>query len=90
LVDPWVEEHKSFVEQKFIDLGRPRKKGDVTRDQNARTKACTRLDFHGALEETPPDAGAADPKVNMGNIFSPNTLHKVVTGGDQLATDCGE
>jgi hypothetical protein len=62
----------------------------VCEDQNALTKACTRLDFHGALEETPPDAGAADPKVNTGNIFSPNTLHKVVSGGDQLATDCGE
>jgi hypothetical protein len=45
-----------------------------------------RLDFHGALEETPPDAGAADPKVNPGNIFSPNTLHKVMSGGEQLAT----
>jgi hypothetical protein len=33
---------------------------------------------------------AADPKVNTGNIFSPNTLHKVVSGGDQLATDRGE
>jgi hypothetical protein len=31
LVDPWVEEHKSFVEQNFIDLGWPMKKGDVTR-----------------------------------------------------------
>jgi hypothetical protein len=59
----------------------------VREDQNARTKACTRLDFHGALEETPLDAGAADPKVNTRNIFSPNTLHKVVSGGDQLATD---
>jgi hypothetical protein len=62
----------------------------VREDQNAHTKACTRLDFHGALEETPPDAGAADPKVNTRNIFSPNTLHKVVSGGDQLATDRGE
>jgi hypothetical protein len=62
----------------------------VREDQNACTKACTRLDFYGALEETPPDAGAADPKVNMGNIFSPNTLHKVVSGGDQLATNRGE
>jgi hypothetical protein len=58
----------------------------VHEDQNARTKICTRLDFHGALEETPPDAGAADPKVNPGNIFSPNTLHKVMNGGEQLAT----
>jgi hypothetical protein len=32
----------------------------VRKDQNARTKTCTRLDFHGALEEMPPDAGAAD------------------------------
>jgi hypothetical protein len=62
----------------------------VREDQNACTKACTRLDFHGALEETPPDAGAADPKVNTGNTFSPNTLHKVVSGGEQLATDRGE
>jgi hypothetical protein len=62
----------------------------VREDQNARTKACTCLDFHGALEETPPDAGTADPKVNTRNIFSPNTLHKVVSGGDQLATDRGK
>jgi hypothetical protein len=62
----------------------------VREDQNAHTKAFMRLDFHGALEETPLDAGAADPKVNTGNIFSPNTLHKVVSGGDQLATDRGE
>jgi hypothetical protein len=48
------------------------------------------LDFHGALEETAPDVGAADPKVNTGNIFSPNTIHKVVSGGDPLATDRGE
>jgi hypothetical protein len=59
----------------------------VREDQNARTKIYTRLDFHGALEETPPDASAVDPKVNPGNIFSPNTLHKVVSGGEQLATD---
>jgi hypothetical protein len=59
----------------------------VRKDQNARTKTCTRLDFHGALEEMPPDASAADPKVNPGNIFSPNTLHKVMSGGEQLATN---
>jgi hypothetical protein len=57
----------------------------VRKDQNARTKTCTRLDFHGALEEMPPDAGAVDPKVNPRNIFSPNTLHKVVSGSEQLA-----
>jgi hypothetical protein len=62
----------------------------VCKDQNACTKACTRLDFHGALEETPLDAGTTNPKVNTRNIFSPNTLHKVVSGGDQLATDRGE
>jgi hypothetical protein len=54
--------------------------------QNACTKTCTCLDFHDALEETPPDASAIDPKVNPGNIFSPNTLHKVMSGGEQLAT----
>jgi hypothetical protein len=54
----------------------------VREDQNARTKTCTCLDFHGALEEMPPDGGAADPKVNLRNIFSPNTLHKVVSGGE--------
>jgi hypothetical protein len=32
----------------------------------------------------PPDAGAADPKVNTGNIFSPNTLHKVVSSGGPI------
>jgi hypothetical protein len=58
----------------------------VRKDQNAHTKTCTRLEFHGALEETPLDAGAADPNVNPGNIFSPNTLHKVMSGGEQLAT----
>jgi hypothetical protein len=62
----------------------------VRKDKNARTKTCTRLDFHGALEEMPPDAGAADPKVNLGNIFSPNTLHKVMSGSEQLATGRGE
>jgi hypothetical protein len=62
----------------------------VREDQNAHTKTCTCLDFHGALEETPPDAGVADPKVNSGNIFSPNTLHKVMSGSEQLATGRGE
>jgi hypothetical protein len=51
----------------------------VRGDQNPCTKTCMHLDFHGALEETPPDARATDPKVNPGNIFSPNTLHKVTS-----------
>lgn len=49
----------------------------VANDPNARTRTCTRLDFHGTLEETPPDAGAAGPyKGTQGIIFSPTTLHK--------------
>jgi hypothetical protein len=51
----------------------------VREDQNAHTKTCTHLNFHDALEEMLPDAGASDPKVNPGNIFSPNTLHKVTS-----------
>jgi hypothetical protein len=47
LVDPWVEEHKSFVEQKFIDLGRPRKKGDITREHNSRFMAWFKEKIHG-------------------------------------------
>ena len=34
MIEPWVEEHKSLIEQNYIDLGRPRKKGDVTREHN--------------------------------------------------------
>jgi hypothetical protein len=52
LVDPWVEEHKSFVEQKFIDLGRPRKKGDVTRKHNSSFTAWFKEKLHG-LQSTP-------------------------------------
>jgi hypothetical protein len=47
LVDPRVEEHKSFVEQKFIDLGRPRKKGDITREHNSSFTAWFKEKFHG-------------------------------------------
>jgi hypothetical protein len=47
LVDPWVEEHKSFVEQKFIDLGRSRKKGDVTREHNSSFTAWFKEKLHG-------------------------------------------
>jgi hypothetical protein len=46
-VDPWVEEHKSFVEQKFIDLGWPRKKGDVTREHNSSFMAWFKEKLHG-------------------------------------------
>ncbi|KAK1652691.1 hypothetical protein QYE76_070496 [Lolium multiflorum] len=35
LVSPWVDKHKSLIEQKFIDLGRPRKTGDVTKEHNS-------------------------------------------------------
>ena len=35
MIEPWVEEHKSLIEQNYIDLGRPRKKGDVTREHNS-------------------------------------------------------
>jgi hypothetical protein len=52
LVGPWVEEHKSFVEQKFIDLGRPRKKGDVTREHNSSFIAWFKEKLHG-LQSTP-------------------------------------
>jgi hypothetical protein len=47
LVDPWVEEHKSFVEQKIIDLGRPRKKGDITREHNSSFMAWFKEKLHG-------------------------------------------
>ena len=30
LIETWVELHKCLLEQQFIKLGRPRKKGDVT------------------------------------------------------------
>jgi len=30
-----MEEHKSLIEQKYIDLGRPRKMGDVSREHNS-------------------------------------------------------
>src|SRR4051812_44360483 len=35
LVSPWVEEHKSLIEQEYVDRARPRKKGDVTREHNS-------------------------------------------------------
>ena len=35
LIEPWVEEHKSLIEQNYIALGRPRKNGDVTREHNS-------------------------------------------------------
>ncbi|KAK1678241.1 hypothetical protein QYE76_039089 [Lolium multiflorum] len=35
LVSPWVDKHKSLIEQKFIDLGWPRKTGDVTKEHNS-------------------------------------------------------
>ena len=35
LIEPWVEEHKSLIKQNFIDLRRPRKKRDVTREHNS-------------------------------------------------------
>jgi hypothetical protein len=47
-----VAEHKSFVEQKFIDLGRPRKKGDVTREHNSSFTAWFKEKLNG-LQSTP-------------------------------------
>jgi hypothetical protein len=47
-----VEEHKSFVQQKFIDLGRPRKKGDVIREHNSIFTAWLKEKLHG-LQSTP-------------------------------------
>jgi hypothetical protein len=35
LIEPWVEEHRSIIEKNYIDLGRPRKNGDVTREHNS-------------------------------------------------------
>ena len=35
LIEPWVNEHKRVVEQSYIDLGRTRKNGDVTREHNS-------------------------------------------------------
>jgi hypothetical protein len=35
LIEPFVQEHKSMVEQNYIDMGRPRKMGDVTKEHNS-------------------------------------------------------
>ena len=35
VVGPWVEDHRSLIEQEYVDQGRPRKKGDVTREHNS-------------------------------------------------------
>ncbi|KAK1670495.1 hypothetical protein QYE76_058654 [Lolium multiflorum] len=35
LIEPFVQEHKSMVEQNYIDMGRPRKMGDVTKKHNS-------------------------------------------------------
>ncbi|KAK1626283.1 hypothetical protein QYE76_000598 [Lolium multiflorum] len=35
LTEPFVQEHKSMVEQNYIDMGRPRKMGDVTKKHNS-------------------------------------------------------
>jgi hypothetical protein len=47
-----MEEHKSFVEQKFIDLGRPMKKEDVTREHNSSFTAWFKEKLHD-LQSTP-------------------------------------
>ena len=51
VVDPWVEEHKSFVEQKFIDLGRPRK-GRRNKRAQLQLHGLVEKKFHG-LQSTP-------------------------------------
>ena len=35
VVGPWVDEHKTLIEKKYVDLGRPRKKGDVIKEHNS-------------------------------------------------------
>ncbi|KAK1694274.1 hypothetical protein QYE76_010971 [Lolium multiflorum] len=35
LIKPFVQEHKSMIEQNYIDMGRPRKMGDVTKEHNS-------------------------------------------------------
>ena len=35
LVAPWVEEHKILIENNYIQMGRQRKKGDVTKEHNS-------------------------------------------------------
>jgi hypothetical protein len=34
-VEPFMQEHKSIIEQNYIDMGRPRKMGDVTKEHNS-------------------------------------------------------
>ena len=35
LIETWVEQHKCSLEKYYSKLGRPRKKGDVTREHNS-------------------------------------------------------
>jgi hypothetical protein len=35
LIEPSVQEHKSIIEQNYIDMGRPRKMGDITKEHNS-------------------------------------------------------
>ncbi|KAK1574568.1 hypothetical protein QYE76_048136 [Lolium multiflorum] len=42
LVSPWVDKHKSLIEQKFIDLGRPRKTGTLRKSTTPTSRGGTR------------------------------------------------
>jgi hypothetical protein len=35
LIEPFVQEHKSIIEKHYVDTGRPRKMGDVTKEHNS-------------------------------------------------------
>jgi hypothetical protein len=48
LVEPFVQEHKSIIEQNYIDMGRPRKMGDVTKEHNS---SFTRWFKHSSTEQ---------------------------------------
>ncbi|KAK1650198.1 hypothetical protein QYE76_068003 [Lolium multiflorum] len=62
LVSPWVDKHKSLIEQKFIDLGRPRKTGDVTKEHNST--------FTGWLKKRLLESPAPMPSKEQKLIFS--------------------
>ncbi|KAK1670025.1 hypothetical protein QYE76_058184 [Lolium multiflorum] len=45
LVSPWVDKHKSLIEQKFIDLGRPRKTGTLRKSTTPPSRGGSRKGY---------------------------------------------
>ncbi|KAK1620064.1 hypothetical protein QYE76_025581 [Lolium multiflorum] len=45
LVSPWVDKHKSLIEQKFIDLGRPRKQGTLRKSTTPPSRGGSRKGY---------------------------------------------